>query len=335
MSSAALQHHRIAAPRAEWLRFGIPAVLVAVIAAFSVAAPGFLTPANLVGVLVNNVALTAIVAIAMTLAVASGGTDLSVGTSVDLGSLAFVSAVGSGQPVGLACLYGLLAGIGTGLFNALLIARLGITPFLATLGTLFIGHSQQQLLTDGGNPVYVPAGHIPPALAFIGHGSLAGVPLSLWIVALLAGGAWLILERSRLGREVLAVGTQIEVATYSGLPVRRVLTLVYVASATIAAVAGILLSAHVNAYVPYSGNAYLLDSIGAAFIGTSLSRTRRANIPGTILGVLLFGFVANGLLLVGWNFYWQQVGTGVLIFAALLLAFAGRSGGASGRGGTA
>ena len=332
MSSAALQHPSAAAPRIEWLRFGIPAALVAVLAVFSVAAPGFLTLANVTGVLVNNVALTAIVAIAMTLAVASGGTDLAVGTAVDLGSLAFVSAVGAGQPVGLACLCGLLAGVGTGLFNALLIARLGITPFLATLGTLFIGHSLQQLLTDGGNPVYVPAGHIPPALAFMGHGSLAGVPLSLWIVAILAGGAWLILERSRFGREVLAVGTQIEVATYSGLPVRRVLTLVYVGSAAIAAIAGILLSAHVNAYVPYSGNAYLLDSIGAAFIGTSLSRTRRANIPGTILGVLLFGFVANGLLLVGWNFYWQQVGTGVLIFAALLLAFAGRDA-ASGRGG--
>ena len=80
--------------------------------------------------------------------------------------------------------------------------------------------------------------------------------------------------------------------------------------------------------MPYSGNAYLLNSIGAALIGTSLSRTRRTNIPGTILGVLLFGFVSNGLLLVGWNFHWQQVGTGVLIFLALLLAFAGRRGNA-------
>ncbi len=306
-------------PASELLRFGIPLALVLVVAVFSMLAPGFPTLGNITGVLVNNVALTAIVAIAMTLTVASGGTDLSVGTAVDLGSLAFVSAVSSGQPVALACLYGVGAGIGTGLFNALLIARLSITPFLATLGTLFIGHSLQQLTTDGGNPVYVPAGSIPPALAFIGHGTILGVPVSV-----LALGAWLLLEKSSFGRTVLAVGTQEEVARYSGLPVRRILAIVYILSGAIAAVTGILLSSNVNAYVPYSGNAYLLNAIGAAFIGTSLSRTRRASIAGTILGVLLFGFVSNGLLLIGWNFYWQQVGAGVLIFLALLLAFAGR-----------
>ena len=326
MSAASFQSRVPAARWAELLRFGIPAALVLVLVAFAITAPGFLTVSNITGVLVNNVALTAIVAIAMTLTVAVGGTDLSVGTAVDLGSLAFVTAIGAGQPVALACLYGILAGLGTGLFNAFLIARVSITPFLATLGTLFIGHSLQQLTTDGGNPVYVPTGSIPPALAFIGHGAVLGIPLSLWLVAILAVGAWLVLEHSRFGREVQAVGNQPQVAIYSGLPVRRILALIYLASAGIAAVAGILLSAHVNAYAPYSGNAYLLNSIGAAFIGTSLSRTRRANIPGTILGVLLFGFVSNGLLLVGWNFYWQQVGTGVLIFLALLLAFAGRRG---------
>ncbi|MDT3380201.1 ABC transporter permease [Labrys neptuniae] len=323
MSAVGAEGPRIR-PAFDLLRFGIPLALVLVVAVFSVLAPGFLTLGNITGVLVNNVALTAIVAIAMTLTVASGGTDLSVGTAVDLGSLAFVSAVSSGQPVTLACLYGVGAGIGTGLFNAVLIARLSITPFLATLGTLFIGHSLQQLTTDGGNPVYVPAGSIPPALAFIGHGTILGVPVSLLLVAVLALGAWLLLEKSSFGRTVLAVGTQEEVARYSGLPVRRILAIVYILSGAVAAVTGILLSSNVNAYVPYSGNAYLLNAIGAAFIGTSLSRNRRASIAGTILGVLLFGFVSNGLLLIGWNFYWQQVGAGVLIFLALLLAFAGR-----------
>lgn len=306
------------------LRFGVPLTLMVVVVFFSLAAPGFLTLSNVLGVLVNNVALAAIVSIAMTLTVSSGGTDLSVGTAVDLGSLAFVSAVAAGQPVWLGCFCGVLAGIGVGLFNAVLIARLSITPFLATLGTLFIGHSLQQLTTDGGNPVYLSARSTSPALGFVGHGALLGVPLSLWLVSGLAIGAGLVLDRSRFGRELRAVGVQPTVARYSGLPVGRILAVIYVISAGIAAVAGILLSAHVNAYVPYSGNAYLLDSIGAAFIGTSISTTRRANIPGTILGVLLLGFVSNGLLLIGWNFYWQQVGTGVLVFLALLLAFAGR-----------
>ncbi|MDX7952607.1 ABC transporter permease [Lichenihabitans sp. Uapishka_5] len=333
MSSVSIDRQARLPRGTDLLRFGVPAALAAVLLVFAIAAPGFLTLNNVAGVLVNNVALTAIVALAMTLAVAAGGTDLSVGTAVDLGSLAFVSAIAAGHPVWIAALLGVLAGVGTGVFNAILIARLGITPFLATLGTLFIGHSLQQLTTDGGNPVYVSAASIPPALAFIGHGSVLGVPFVLWLLAGLAFGTWLVLARTRFGREVLAIGVEPQVALYSGLPVGRILTLVYGASAALAAVAGILLSAHVNAYVPYSGNAYLLDSIGAAFIGTSLSRTRRANVPGTLLGVALFGFVQNGLLLVGWNFYWQQVGTGILIFGALLLAFAGRGSAARGRPG--
>ncbi len=308
------------------LRLGVPLALALVLATFSVAAPGFMTLSNMVGVLVNNVALLAIVSLAMTLAVAAGGTDLSVGTAVDLGSLAFVATVVAGHPVWLGCVLGVAAGLGLGLLNALLIARLSITPFIATLGTLFIGHSLQQLATDGGNPVYVPADKQGEALATLGRGAVLGVPPSLWLVAGFALATWLVLERSRLGREVRATGSRPQVAYYSGLPVPRTLALVYAGSAGVASVAGILLSAHVNAYVPFSGNAYLLDAIGAAFIGTSVSARRRADVVGTILGVLLLGFVSNGLLLIGWTFYWQQVGTGAVIFAALVLAFAGRRG---------
>jgi ribose transport system permease protein len=89
--------------------------------------------------------------------------------------------------------------------------------------------------------------------------------------------------------------------------------------------AGIVVSSTVSAYVPMSGNAFLLNSIGATFIGTTLARSARANIAGTLLGVLFLNVVANGLLLIGWNFYWQQVATGALIFAVLAFSFASRA----------
>ncbi len=153
---------------------------------------------------------------------------------------------------------------------------------------------------------------------------ILGVPLPLLVVGVLAGFYGLVLARGRLGREMLALGTQPQLAYYSGLSTRRIAVQVFVASALACAVAGILLSSTVNAYVPMSGNAYLINAIGAVFIGTTLSRHGRANIVGTLLGVLFINVIANGLLLIGWNFYWQQVATGVLIFLVLAFSFASR-----------
>jgi ribose transport system permease protein len=307
---------------ADWLvQFTAVIALIAVLIVFSVAIPTFSTPQNLRSVLVNNFALLAIVSIGMTLAVAAGGIDLSVGTAVDFSSLAFVSLVLGGHAVWLSALAGLAAGFVVGLFNAFLIARLGITPFLATLGTLFIGHSGQ-LLTGGGNPVYIPPSLIPPPFAFLGHGAILGVPVVLISVAVAGAAVSLLLKRARLGRIILAIGVQRSVAWYSGLPTSRVNGLVYALSALVCALAGLLLSATVNVYVPYSGNAFLLNAIGVTFIGTTLDPNGRPNVAGTLIGVLLLAVVANGLLLSGFNFYWQQVGTGVLIFFVLAASFA-------------
>lgn len=295
--------------------------LVAVLAVFSVATPAFLTLANLQSILVNNFTLVAIVAIAMTFAVTVGGIDLSVGTAIDFASFAFVSLVLAGQPVAVAALAGLGAGAAVGAFNAVLISGIGISPFLATLGTLFIGRSIQQLLTNGGNPVYLPPSGVPEAFRFLGRGAIAGIPVPLIIAAFIIVGATVILTRARFGRVALAIGIQPSVVRYSGIAARAHVAVAFILAGLIAAVAGLILSATVTVYIPSSGNAFLLNAIGATFIGTTLSRLGRPNLPGTVLGVLLLSIVANGLLLTGLNFYWQQVGTGLLIFAVLALSF--------------
>uniref|UniRef100_UPI0013CED3C2 ABC transporter permease n=1 Tax=Pseudomonas viridiflava TaxID=33069 RepID=UPI0013CED3C2 len=287
---------------------------------FALEAPGFLSWGNLSSLILNNFVLLAIVAVGMTWAVAAGGIDLSVGTAVDFASLGFVVALNGGHGLGAAAVVALLAGGSAGAFNALLIAGLRISPFLATLGTLFIGTSVQQLLSDGGQPIYIAQGVLPGITGVV----ILGLPLSVWLVALLAGVYGLVLARGRLGREILAVGTQPQLAYYSGLSIRRIAVQVFVGSALACAVAGILLSSTVNAYVPMSGNAYLISAIGAVFMGTTLSRQGRPNIVGTLLGVLFINVIANGLLLIGWNFYWQQVATGALIFLVLAFSFASR-----------
>lgn len=305
-------------------RFGLIIAVFLVFLVFSVLAPTFLSVANVQSILVNNVTLLLIVSIAMTFAVAAGGIDLSIGTAVDFASFAFVSLVLAGEPVALAALAGVAAGAAVGVFNAILISVIGVTPFLATLGTLFIGRSIQQLLTNGGNPVYLPPSGVPAAFRFLGHGTIASVPVPLLVAVLVAAVATSVLTRTRFGRVVLSIGIQPHVVRYSGIGTRGPVAVTFILAGAIAAVAGLLLTATVTVYIPSSGNAFLLNAIGATFIGTTLSPHGRPNVPGTILGVLLLGIVANGLLLSGLNFYWQQVGTGTLIFAVLAFSFINR-----------
>lgn len=298
----------------------LPGLLLTILIIFACVAPGFLSVGNLSSLVLNNFVLLAIVAVGMTWAVAAGGIDLSVGTALDFSSLAFVVSLNAGLGLGVSIVGALLAGTAAGIFNAVLIAKLRISPFLATLGTLFIGISVQQLLSSGGQPIYMEAAVLPG----INSLRLLGVPLPLWVAGLLAclyGG---ILARGRFGREVLAFGTQPLLAYYSGLPVKAIVAKVFVGSAFACAVAGILLSCAVNAYVPMSGNAYQITAIGAVFIGTTLHPQGRVNIVGTLLGVLFTNVIANGLLLIGWNFYWQQVATGALIFIVMAFSFASR-----------
>ena len=311
------------------LRYGLILAVISVFAIFSVATSTFLTLANLQSILVNNFTLLAIVSIAMTFAVASGGIDLSVGTAMDFASFAFVSLVLSGQPVAIAALAGLAAGALVGAFNAVLISAIGVSPFLATLGTLFIGRSIQQLLTNGGNPVYLPPNGVPEAFRFLGHGTIAGFPGSLAVAIVVIAAAAVVFARTRFGRVVLSIGIQPSVVRYSGIASSAHIAATFILVGLIAAVAGLILTATVTVYIPSSGNAFLLNAIGATFIGTTLSPLGRPNVGGTVLGVLLLSIVANGLLLTDLNFYWQQVGTGTLIFAVLALSFINRKAGAN------
>jgi ribose transport system permease protein len=298
-------------------RYGVVAALVVLFVAFSLASPTFLTFANLKSVVVNHFAILSLVSLGMTLVVATGGIDLSIGASVDMASLAYIEMLTQNGSPALAVAAGLVGAAVVGAFNGVLIAGLRVPPFLATLGTLFIAQSVQQLFTDGGTPIYLIAG--PPRPIF----SLVEMA-RLWLVGGGILATFLLFGASVFGRRVLALGVGPAVARYSGLPARRDVAAVMVNAALLAGVAGIILSSSVRSYAPLSGNAYLLDAIGATFLGTTFSAHGRANVAGTLLGVLLLSIVKNGLLLVGVSFYWQQVGDGALIFLVLALSFSSR-----------
>jgi len=301
--------------------YAVIVALLVIVTGFSIAAPSFLTTANLYNLILNNVVLLAIVAIAMTLVVSSGGIDLSVGVSVDMASMAFIMLLAGGSTVIVAMAAGIGAALMVGVLNALLITQLKISPFLATLGVLFIGQSTQKIASGGGKPIYLANAKFAPTFNAIVKSEFFGIPTPMIVLGVVAIGVYVILHRSVFGRYVRALGAQPGVAWYSGIRVPFHTSLVYIIAAGLCGVTGILLSSTVKSYVPLSGDGYLLDAIGATFIGTTISSERRPSVVGTLIGVLLLAVTRNGLLLVGWNFYWQQVGIGVLVFAVLALSF--------------
>ena len=312
----------------ELSNWAVIVALVAMVVFFAVSADGFLSSANLYNLMQNNVVMLAIVAIAMTLVVTSGGIALSVGISIDMASMTFIMLLAAGTSVFLAIPAGIGVALGVGLLNALIITQLRISPFLATLGILFIGQSIQKILSGGGKPIYLATGEYAEMFNAIVRSGVFGISTPMIVLALVAIGIYLLIHRSVFGRYVRALGAQPGVAWYSGVKVNKTTGLVYIVAAGLCGITGILLSSTVRSYVPLSGDGYLLDAIGATFIGTTISSERRPSVVGTLIGVLLLAVTRNGLLLLGWNFYWQQVGIGVLVFAVLALSFGlkGRAG---------
>jgi ribose transport system permease protein len=287
-------------------------ILLSVVLTFS--SDVFLTPANLFSVM-RAFSLTAIMAIGQTMVILTAGIDLSVGSTMGLAGLVTAMLIRDGYPVNLAVVGGLLTGIGVGLFNGLMITRLRLPPFIATLGTLSMGRGLMYWITHGW-PVTLSFEH--PFLE-LGQGYVGPVPVPVIVMLIMVVAASIFLKRTFIGRYVYAVGGNEEAAHLSGIRVDGVKVLVYTLSGLCCAVSGLILLARMVSAQPMAGLGYELPVIAAAAIGGTSLMGGEGTILGTLMGAALMGILQNGMVLVGIDTYAQQAVTGAVIVIAVTL----------------
>ncbi|WP_321915550.1 ABC transporter permease [Paraburkholderia sp. J11-2] len=311
-------------------RAGLLIVLAALVVIFTVREPAFLNIANLFSIL-QAVSIVALLGIGVTITLAAGGFDLSVGSVAASAQMAasYVLVVWHGRSweAVLACL---ALGVAAGLFNGVLITRLHVPDQLATLGTLFL-LAGLQLIPTGGRSLATgtilpdgteASGMFPAAFLALGRARFFEVvPVPVLVLLVLTVLVSAVMGSTRWGRVIYAIGGNENAARLAGAPTARYRMGAYVASATIAALGGLLIAARVGRGDVSAGHSLLLDAVAAALVGYAVWGAKRPNVPGTVVGAVFVGVLLNGLTMLNAPYYLQDFIKGALLVVALAFTF--------------
>ncbi|MAQ37080.1 MULTISPECIES: ABC transporter permease [Thioclava] len=304
--------------------------LVAIIAVFSILSPVYFSIGNFL-IMSSHVAIFGLLAIGMLLVILNGGIDLSVGSTLGLAGVVAgylmqgVEIPAAGvvlyPPVWAVVVLTICLGAFVGLINGVLIAFFNVPAFVATLGMLYVARGVALLMTNGLTYNNLGGAEALGNTGFdwLGFNRIAGVPIGVIVLALVALTVGLVLARTAFGRWLYASGGNERAAELSGVPTRSVKISVYVLSGICAAIAGLVLSSQLTSAGPTAGTTYELTAIAAVVIGGAALTGGRGNVRGTMLGAFVIGFLSDGLVIIGVSAYWQTVFTGAVIVLAVLL----------------
>lgn len=304
--------------------------LIVIIAVFSFLSPNYFTVSNFL-IMASHVAIYGILAIGMLLVILNGGIDLSVGSILALSGVA-AGAMMQGleihamgvilyPPVWAVVILTCALGAAVGAVNGVLISIFKVPAFVATLGVMYVARGVALLMTNGltYNNLSGRAELGNTGFDWLGFNRIAGIPISVIVLAALAILAGLMLSRSAFGRWLYASGGNERAAELSGVPVRRVKITVYTLSGILSAIAGLVLSSQLTSAGPTAGTTYELTAIAAVVIGGAALTGGRGTVRGTMLGAFVIGFLSDGLVIIGVSSYWQTVFTGAVIVLAVLM----------------
>lgn len=293
---------------------GLLLFLILAMVGFSIASPFFLSINNFLNILIS-VALIGTVATGMTMVIVGGGLDLSVGSIMALsGSVEAVLVVNQGVPWWLGLLAGLGVALVVGVVNATIISYLRVNSIITTLAMMQIVRGAAFIYT-AGNSTYVS--NAP--LEWFGSGRIVGVPVPALLMLASFVGVWLVLRYTVFGRYVYAIGGNPVASRLAGINVSRYVNVVFVFSAAMAGLAGIMLVGLAGVSTAANGTGYELDVITAVLLGGTSLAGGEGSVWGTLVGVLIIGVINNGMTLLSVPPYWQIAAKGTLLLMAVAL----------------
>ncbi len=272
----------------------------------------FLTSKNLLNVL-RQLSTNLYLALPMTMIIILGGIDLSVGSTIAFSGVVTGGLIAfNNVPVPLALIAGLLTGLAVGAFNGLVVSKTSIPPFIVTLSTMNIARGAAYVYT-GGQPIRV----MSDDFNFIGAGYVSKIPTPVIYLVVILFISYLIMNRSKLGRHIYAVGGNRQAANFSGIKTGKVLFFAYAFSGFLAGVAGVVLASRMFSGQPTAGDGAEMDAIAAVVLGGTSMSGGVGKIGGTVIGGLVIGVLNNGLNLLNVNSFWQYIVKGVVILIAV------------------
>jgi ribose transport system permease protein len=300
--------------RVVLFRYGIVALLGALVVTASFVQSGFLQWANIQNILSQN-APVGIIAVGMTFVLIAGGFDLSVGSTLSLSAVLFAS-LAQRHSLGFAAAVALLAGIAVGLVNGLAVTRLGVNPFVATLGSASIIDGLT-LVYSNGQAYYVERS----SFTWLGSGRLGPLPVSVWILFVIFVAGGIVLAKTRYGRLVYSVGGNEEASRLSGIRVGLVRTTTYVLTGMLAGLAGLILASRVSDGQPAMAPSMTLDALAVVVIGGASLLGGEGTIWRTFVGLMILAVLTNVFFGSAVNPNWQLIIKGLIIIGAVSLDY--------------
>lgn len=292
------------------------AVMCIFLAVFPATSSSFLTPKNLFNIL-RQISTNMLLACGMTMVIILGGIDLSVGSIIALSGVISAGCVARyGLPIPVALLVGVLIGLVIGSVNGGIIAFTTIPPFIVTLATMNVARGLAKVYT-GGSPVRV----VTKEWQFLGAGYIGPVPVPVIIMIVVVIITAFIMNRTKMGRHIYAVGGNAQAAVFSGIKVSKVKFFVHAFSGVMAGLAGIILASRMYSGQPTAGEGAEMDAIAAVVVGGTSMSGGSGKIGGTVIGALIIGILNNGLNLLNVNSFWQDVVKGIVILLAVLIDY--------------